>query len=129
VVAADDAPVKAFVAKVKESMGDGAKVTAKRSRVGGMEATQVTIDTPGGGFATAVVYKSRGEGAKSEYTFQHHDTHLPDSEKGKGLGGKMVKALVDGYKAVGVKQVPIHVDTNPEFWNHMRKKHPGVFVD
>lgn len=43
----------------------------------------------------------------------------------------MIAALAAGYRAVGAGKgdVPIHVNTNPSFWDHMRKKHNGIFGD
>lgn len=62
---------------------------------------------------------------------QQHDTNLSEKLKGKGLGGGMIDALINGYKALGAGKgdVPIHINSNPSFWSHMSKKHGGIFSE
>ena len=76
------------------------------------------------GSANARVWLDR----QGNVTLQQHDISLDTGARGKGLGGAMVAALVNGYKALGAGKdsVYIHVNTNEPFWDHMRDLH-GVF--
>lgn len=88
----------------------------------------LNVETKDGkGGAQAVIWK-QSFGKDQIYTLQQQDISLPESMRGSGLGGLMIGALAKGYPAAGVSEVPIHIDTNPGFWNHMRKVHPGVFT-
>lgn len=131
--ASPEAPVAAFVAAIRPHLPEGVTLrgwkwrTPGASITGGMRIKAVRLNSPGGGFADVVIYRTR-EGLNGPYrfSFQQHDVGLPAGERGRGLGGRMIGALVQGFRAVGVT-VPIHVNVNPGFWDHMRERYPGVW--
>ena len=88
---------------------------------GGGKIRQVGVRTKAGGFAWGTIYQDK----LGVTSFQQHDTSLEESERGKGLGGKMVGSLIAGFNAAGVSGIPIHSNSNPEFWAHINKKHGG----
>jgi len=122
------APIDAFKEAVKNS-APGVKMTISKSRTdSGYIVRSVTLEPKEGGFFSTAIWSKRPNiGGKWEHIFQQQDISLPESARGKGIGGKMMAALVAGYKRVGVTNVPVHMDTNPSFWDHMRQKYPGVF--
>lgn len=109
-----------FIAAVKAAVKnpDLRVVVGRWKKFGRWNTREVNIEYGDKGFAQAVIWKN-----SEEYRFQQHDISLPEAAQGKGIGGEMVAALVAGYKAVGQKKVPVHLVTNPEFWNAMQKKH------
>lgn len=76
------------------------------------------------GFAQVLM----GKGGDGSITYQQHDMSLPESERGKGTGGKMIDVLASGFEAAGVSKIPIHLNINPEFWEHVSKKHGGLYA-
>lgn len=111
------------IKKEAEKHGYKVKDTGWKRSPGASHRTRaVTVNHGTYGFAQGVAYKHRHGGV----TYQQHDVSIPKDERGSGHGGKMVGALAAGFKKVGVKKVPIHVNSNREFWNHQNKKH-GVW--
>lgn len=94
-----------------------------RKASGNWKTLEINLEKDGG-FAQAVIWKHPAdEPGLSIYRFQQHDISLPSHMRGAGLGGEMIRILAKGYKAVGVKSIPIHLNMNPGFWNAMKKKH------
>jgi hypothetical protein len=125
-------PINIFVEAVKAHLPVGTTLKVYKEReAGSYRATQVGILGPGNGGAFAVIWRSwrLDETGAYRFVFQQHDVSLPESARGQGLGTAMVGALAEGFKAVGVSQVPIHVNMNEPFWNHMADLYPGVWKD
>ena len=113
--------VKAEVDKSK--YGIELNVGKWRRASGNWKTLEINLEKDGG-FAQAVIWKHPAdEPGLSIYRFQQHDISLPSHMRGEGLGGEMIRILVKGYKAAGVKSIPIHVNVNPSFWDAMQKKH------
>ena len=102
-----------------------------------MEIRQITIGVVGSpeSFAAAVIYHQRDAGSELAdgtvvehdiYTYQIHDTSVDESLRGQGLGGAMTGAIAGGLADIGVEGVPIHVNTNPDYWDAMREKYPVI---
>jgi hypothetical protein len=123
--------------KAATENGLAVRMSTWHSEGSSLSTRTITIEPPGktSGFAQAVIWRrtesTSFQGSqvvrKYVYTFQQQDISLPKSSQGQGTGGNMIKGLVAGYQAVGVRQIPVHMVTNPGFWNHMAKVHPGVF--
>ena len=117
---------ESFKQAISKNLAPGLKLTVGKPYREG-KFTTVTFDVEAsGGYAQAVLWYDR---MSKEVKVQQQDMSLPESARGKGIGGAMIEALVAGYKAIGVNNIPIHVDTNPDFWNHMKKKYPGIYRD
>ena len=126
-----EGPIATFSAAVKEAAqkeGFLVKVGKTRPTSGGWSTTTIDVQTKGGGFAQAVLWSKRS-GTEYLTKLQQHDISIPESTRGGGVGGKLIDALVAGYKALGVEQVPIHLNTNPGFWDSMRQRHPKMFKE
>jgi hypothetical protein len=110
------------------------------------EGTSIQIgkwrDLSGGGKLLSVGIKHDKDQSSSAWSVLHldqsgnlslqqHDISLSEKMRGSGTGGKMIEALVAGYRAMGAgkNDIPIHVNTNPSFWKHMNQKHGGIFSD
>jgi len=85
---------------------------------------EINIEQDLTAFASIVLWYRRTD---QIVKLQQHDISLPEHLQGKGIGGTMIKAIIAGFKAIGVGNVPIHMDTNPDFWNAMRKKYPDMY--
>lgn len=115
------AAVKAEVDKSK--YGIELNVGKWRKASGNWKTLEINLEKDGG-FGQAVIWKHPAdEPGLWIYRFQQHDISLPSHMRGEGLGGEMIKILVKGYKSVGIKSIPIHLNVNPTFWDAMRKKH------
>jgi len=126
-------PSATMFGAVQKQVGDGPlEVKMGPWRKGGMGSADksrtltVQVKSAPEGFAQTVIWHS-GYGAERGYTIQQQDISLPQSMRGTGLGGEMMAGLVAGYRAVGAKNIPVHMDTNPTFWSHMRKTYPSTF--
>ena len=107
----------------KSKYGIELNVGKWRRASGNWKTLEINLEKDGG-FAQAVIWKHPGdEPGMTIYRFQQHDISLPSSMRGEGLGGEMIRILAAGYKAVGLKKVPIHMNVNPSFWDAMKKKH------
>ena len=113
-------PSKVMIYALRQAIaGTDLAVKVRRSK----DVRTITLETPDGrGFAQIAVWRVNGA-----YAVQQHDMSLPEEERGKGLGGKMIEAMAAAYRTAGVSEVPIHVNTNPSFWDNVKEKHPGLW--
>jgi len=117
-----------FGSAINKTLSSDLKLSIGRPRREGRWVTQTFTVEPksGEGFAQALLWYNKTD---QEVKVQQQDISLPENVRGKGIGGKMMAALVAGYREIGVGSIPIHLDTNPEFWDHMRDKYEGIFVE
>lgn len=118
-----------FVGAVKAALPPGTELRVAKWQDGGsgwkVLSVGISVEGDRASSAWSVISLDRS----GNVYLQQHDTSLDPKLRGQGLGGKMVGALIAGYKALGAGKgdVPIHVDTNPSFWGHMNKQHGGIF--
>lgn len=114
---------------VQKNLGSDFKVSVQTYRASGNKIHSFLIKNPKGSFASSVIYEEKGSDGTYAMKFQLHDTEVHDSEKGQGIGSNMTKSLIESYKKMGVSNVPIHLNTNPKYWDKMKKRYKGMLVN
>lgn len=117
-----------FATAIQEALPPGTNLTMSKWRSGTDAATlaaTIRMDQDRASSANAVIWMDHA----GNLTLQQHDIGIAEKFRGSGVGGKMVAALATGFKALGAKkgEVFIHVNSNRPFWEHMGRKHGGIY--
>lgn len=65
----------------------------------------------------------------TDYRFVQYGMYVEESERNKGLGTLIADILVKGYRAIGLRNVPVHMVINERWFKKVCERHPGTFRD